>query len=66
MHNFWGFEDAAQRAHEMQNFIKNLAIMAGLLVITGLDTGKFSLATSEANQTKPSLSLDSLHTTGKG
>ena len=23
MHNFWGFEDATQRAHEMQNFIKN-------------------------------------------
>lgn len=32
MHNFWTF-DALSRGHEMQNFIKNLGIFAGLLVL---------------------------------
>jgi putative oxidoreductase len=32
MHNFWNFEGLAA-AHEMQNFIKNLGIFAGLLVL---------------------------------
>lgn len=36
MHNFWAYPDGMERAHEMQNFIKNLAIMAGLLVIAGV------------------------------
>lgn len=35
MHNFWSMEEGLQRAHEMQNFIKNMAIMAGLLVLAG-------------------------------
>jgi len=35
MHNFWSMEDGLQRAHEMQNFFKNVAIMAGLLVVAG-------------------------------
>ena len=35
MHNFWAVEDGLQKGHEMQNFIKNMAIMAGLLVLTG-------------------------------
>jgi putative oxidoreductase len=35
MHNFWAMEQGLQRAHEMQNFIKNMAIMAGLLVLAG-------------------------------
>lgn len=33
MHDFWNFQDAVG-AHEMQNFIKNLGIFAGLLVLT--------------------------------
>jgi len=36
MHDFWNFEDAARQAHETQNFVKNLAIMAGLLCIAGM------------------------------
>lgn len=36
MHNFWGMEEGLQRAHEMQNFIKNMAIMAGLLYVAGV------------------------------
>ena len=35
MHNFWAMEEGLQQAHEMQNFIKNLAIMAGLMVLAG-------------------------------
>ena len=39
MHNFW----APDEAHETQNFVKNLGIMAGLLAIAGLGAGPFSL-----------------------
>ena len=35
MHDFWNMEAGQAQAHEMQNFIKNLAIMAGLMVISG-------------------------------
>ncbi|GAB5415267.1 MAG: DoxX family protein [Congregibacter sp.] len=35
MHDFWTMEQGTQRAHEMQNFIKNLAIMAGLMYVSG-------------------------------
>ncbi|MEE4361764.1 MAG: DoxX family protein [Pseudomonadales bacterium] len=35
MHDFWSLPEGLERAHEMQNFIKNLAIMAGLLCISG-------------------------------
>ena len=36
MHDFWGMEEGLQRAHEMQNFVKNMAIMAGLLYVAGV------------------------------
>ena len=35
MHNFWAMEAGVQQAHEMQNFIKNMAVMAGLMVLAG-------------------------------
>jgi len=35
MHDFWNMEDGLQRQHETQNFIKNLAIMAGLMYVAG-------------------------------
>lgn len=35
MHNFWTYEAGMEQAHEMQNFIKNLAIMAGLMCVAG-------------------------------
>ena len=35
MHDFWSMEQGLERAHETQNFIKNMAIMAGLLVLAG-------------------------------
>lgn len=33
IHNFWALGGDPSQAHEMQNFIKNLAIAAGLLVL---------------------------------
>ena len=35
MHNFWVMEEGLERNHEVQNFVKNLAIMAGLLYVAG-------------------------------
>lgn len=34
LHDFWTFSGAAAR-HELQNFIKNFGILAGLLVLAG-------------------------------
>lgn len=34
LHDFWNF-DGIEGAHELQNFIKNLGILAGLLVLAG-------------------------------
>jgi putative oxidoreductase len=33
IHNFWALDGDPSQAHETQNFIKNLAIAAGLLVL---------------------------------
>jgi putative oxidoreductase len=35
MHDFWNTYEGADPGHETQNFIKNLAIMAGLLFVAG-------------------------------
>jgi putative oxidoreductase len=35
MHDFWNVYEGTSQAHETQNFIKNLGIMAGLLVVAG-------------------------------
>lgn len=43
MHNFWDMAEGVDRNHETQNFFKNLGIMAGLLVMAALGTGKYSL-----------------------
>jgi len=43
MHDFWGMVDGMERSHEMQNFVKNMAIMAGLLIITAQGTGGISI-----------------------
>jgi putative oxidoreductase len=36
MHNFWAMEEGLQQGHELQNFVKNMAIMAGLLYMAGV------------------------------
>ena len=35
MHDFWNTYEGVNQGHETQNFIKNLAIMAGLLYVAG-------------------------------
>ena len=35
MHDFWNVYEGTDQGHETQNFIKNLAIMAGLLYVAG-------------------------------
>jgi putative oxidoreductase len=35
IHNFWTLEGDPNQAHELQNFVKNLGIAAGLLVLAG-------------------------------
>ena len=37
IHNFWVLAGDPSQAHELQNFIKNLAIAAGLLVLATKD-----------------------------
>ncbi|GAB5379976.1 MAG: DoxX family protein [Aliiglaciecola sp.] len=43
MHNFWNLPEGGNVQHETQNFVKNMAIMAGLLVLAAQGTGRFSL-----------------------
>ena len=38
MHDFWNVYEGTDQGHETQNFIKNLAIMAGLLFVAGSDS----------------------------
>ena len=37
IHDFWNIDDVINKNHEMQNFIKNSAIIAGLLVLYKTD-----------------------------
>jgi putative oxidoreductase len=46
MHNFWDMAAGMEKAHELQNFFKNMGIMAGLLMVVSLGTGKFSVDNS--------------------
>jgi len=43
MHDFWNLDEGITYLHELQNFMKNLGIMAGLLMIAALGTGEFSI-----------------------
>ena len=42
MHDFWSMETGLDQQHEMQNFVKNLGIFAGLLVLSATHPGKYS------------------------
>jgi putative oxidoreductase len=37
MHDFWNTYEGVDEGHETQNFVKNLAIFAGLLVMSGAE-----------------------------
>jgi putative oxidoreductase len=43
MHSFWNLPDSAVVIHETQNFIKNMAIMSGLLILAGRGAGQYSI-----------------------
>lgn len=43
MHSFWNLPEGSNLAHESQNFAKNMAIMAGLLVLSARGAGQFSI-----------------------
>jgi putative oxidoreductase len=42
-HNFWAVEDAMARQNDMYSFLKNLAIMGGLLMVVIHGAGPLSL-----------------------
>ena len=55
MHDFWTMPSGElQTAHETQNFIKNMAIMAGLLAVAGLGGGPWSLDHKRQSQVSTS------------
>ena len=43
MHDFWNMELGIQFDHELQNFVKNLGIIAGLLILSASSPGKYSV-----------------------
>jgi len=42
-HRFWEFSDAAQYAAQLNNFLKNLAVLGGLLYIAAFGAGALSM-----------------------
>ena len=40
IHNFWTLQGDPSYGHELQNFVKNLGIAAGLLVLAGAGRGE--------------------------
>jgi len=42
-HRFWEFSDAAQYAAQMNNFLKNLAIIGGMVIIAATGPGPISV-----------------------
>jgi putative oxidoreductase len=43
MHDFWNVYEGGDQGHEMQNFIKNLGIFAGLLILAARGAPRASL-----------------------
>ena len=42
MHEFWDMSSGIQQEHELQNFVKNMGIVAGLLILSATNPGKYS------------------------
>ena len=42
LHDFWNLYEGVDVNHEMQNFVKNLGIFAGLLLLGAMNIGKSS------------------------
>jgi len=43
MHDFWNYEDAAQRMEQMINFMKNISMMGGALLVVAFGSGVCSI-----------------------
>ena len=43
MHDFWYMYEGLEQTHEMQNFVKNTGIIAGLLILSAVHPGKYKL-----------------------
>ena len=43
MHDFWNMSAGMQQEHELQNFVKNTGIIAGLLILSAAHPGKYSI-----------------------
>lgn len=41
LHDFWNVYEGVDRGHELQNFVKNLGIFAGLLLLIALNCEPF-------------------------
>ena len=52
MHNFWAFEDP-DRTHQMINFMKNVSIMGGLVMVLALGAGPCSIDSLLKRKPKP-------------
>jgi putative oxidoreductase len=48
MHDFWNVYPGVDQAHETQNFIKNLGIFAGLLLLAARGAPRFSVDARQA------------------
>ena len=46
LHDFWNVYEGIDAKHEMQNFVKNLGIFAGLLLLAAINMGQPSNAVS--------------------
>jgi putative oxidoreductase len=53
IHDFWTMEEGLQKAHETQNFIKNMAIMAGLLVLASLNMDQSPISKRSSAEHEP-------------
>ncbi len=43
MHDFWNMSAGLKQEHELQNFIKNTGIISGLLILSAVHPGKYSI-----------------------
>jgi putative oxidoreductase len=43
MHDFWNMESGLEQRHELQNFVKNTGIIAGLLILSAVHPGKYKI-----------------------
>jgi putative oxidoreductase len=54
MHNFWTIDDVPQRMEQMINFMKNVSISGGLLMVLALGAGPLSIDSVRQAKLKPS------------